>query len=90
MQNNFIKNTLEIVWITLVLLTLFAFLLGYLNYISPVFVSVLLLSTFIKGQLVIDHFMGLKEVKLSYRLIPTLWLGIVISLIAFTYYFPLQ
>ena len=88
MQNNFIKNTLEIVWITLVLLTLFAFLLGYLNYISPLVVSVLLLSTFIKGQLVIDYFMGLKDVKLRYRLIPTVWLFTVISLISVAYYLP--
>jgi len=88
MQNNFIKNTLEIVWITLVLLTLFAFLLGYLNYISPLVVSVLLVSTFIKGQLVIDYFMGLKDVKLRYRLIPTVWLLTVISLISVAYYLP--
>ena len=89
MQNYFIKNTLQMAWITLVLLTLFAFLLGYLNYISPLFVTVLLLSTFIKGQLVIDYFMGLKDVKLRYRLIPMAWLFAVISLIATAYYYPL-
>lgn len=88
MQNNFIKSTLEIVWISLVLLTIFAFLLGYLNYINPLFVSVLLMSTFIKGQLVIDYFMGLKDVKLRYRLIPTVWLLIMISLISVAYYLP--
>lgn len=88
MQNNLIKNTLEIVWFNLVLLTIFAFLLGYLNYINPLVVSILLMSTFIKGQLVIDYFMGLKDVKLRYRLIPTLWLFTMISLISAAYYLP--
>jgi len=52
------KNVLETVWFSLILLTIFAFLLGYLNYINTLFVSVLLVSTFLKGQLVIDYFMG--------------------------------
>jgi len=82
------KRTLEYVWIILVILTIFAYLLGYLKLIGTSLVGVLLLSTFIKGQLVIDHFMGLKTVKLKYRLIPTVWLGIVISLIAAAYYLP--
>lgn len=89
MRNNFIKSTLEIVWIILVLLTIFAFLLGYLNYINPLVVSILLMSTFIKGQLVIDYFMGLKDVRLCYRLIPTVWLLTVISLISVAYYLPI-
>ena len=76
------KRILEYVWIVLVILTIFAFLLGYLKYINTSLVAVLLLTTFIKGQLVIDYFMDLKNVKLKYRLIPTMWLGIVISLIA--------
>ncbi len=83
------KNTLEIVWFTLVLLTLFAFLLGYLNYINTSIVSLLLISTFIKGQLVIDYFMGLKNVRLRYRMIPTVWLFTVISLISIAYYLPI-
>ncbi len=83
-----LKNTLKIVWFTLVLLTLFTFLLGYLNYINTSIVSLLLISTFIKGQLVIDYFMGLKNVRLRYRIIPSLWLFTVISLIAIAYYLP--
>jgi len=83
------KKYLELVWIVLATLTLFAFLLGYLKIISTSFVAVLLLSTFIKGQLVIDYFMGLKNVSWKYRIIPTLWLGIIISLIAVAYYLPI-
>ena len=83
------KKYLEYVWVTLASLTLFAYLLGYFKIISTFFVAVLLFTTFVKGQLVIDYFMGLKNVSLKYRLIPTLWLGTVISLIAIAYYLPL-
>ena len=76
------------IWIILVILTTFAFLLGYFKFTSPTLIAVLLLSTFIKGQLVIDHFMGLKDVSLKYRLIPTIWLFIVLSLISIAYYLP--
>lgn len=83
------KRILEIIWIILVILTIFAYLLGYLKYINTFFVFILLLSTFIKGQLVIDYFMGLKKVQLKYRMIPTLWLSIIIMLIAVAYYLPI-
>lgn len=79
---------LEVVWVILVILTIFAYLLGYLQYVNASLVAVLLITTFIKGQLVIDFFMGLKDVQLKYRLIPTIWLSVVISLIAVAYYLP--
>jgi len=82
------KRILEYVWIFLVILTIFAYLLGYLKLISTSLVGVLLLSTFIKGAMVSDYFMGLRTVQLKYRLIPTLWLGIILSLIAVAYYLP--
>jgi len=84
------KRTLEIIWITLVILTVFAYLIGYLKYINTSLVAILLLTTFIKGQLVIDYFMGLKDVQLKFRMIPALWLGITISLIAIAYYLPIK
>jgi hypothetical protein len=49
---------------------------------------ILLVTTFIKGQLVADYFMGLKTVQTKYRLLPTGWLVIVLSLIAVAYYLP--
>ena len=82
------KRILEYVWIFLVILTIFAYLLGYLKLISTSLVGVLLLTTFIKGAMVSDYFMGLRTVQLKYRLIPTLWLGIILSLIAVAYYLP--
>ncbi len=84
-----IKNKLEFIWVILVVLTIFAYLLGYLEYVNSLFVAILLLTTFIKGWLVVDYFMGLKDVKLKYRVIPSVWLGLVLSLIAVAYYTPL-
>ena len=83
-----LKRILEIIWVVLVILTIFAYLLGYLKYVNASLVAVLLVTTFIKGQLIIDYFMGLKDVSLKYRLIPVIWLFIVISLIAVAYYLP--
>ncbi len=80
------KNT--VIWIVLVSLTLFAFLLGYLKLLSQALIMVLLITTFIKGQLVIDYFMELKNVRLRWRIIPTMWLLTIISLISFAYYNP--
>ena len=80
------KRTVEIVWGVLIVLTIFAYLLGKLHLASGFMVGVLLFTTFVKGQLVIDYFMGMKNVSLKYRLIPTIWLFVVISSIAVSYY----
>jgi len=80
------KRTVEIVWIVLIALTIFAYLLGKLHLASGFMVGVLLFTTLIKGQLVIDYFMGMKNVSLKYRLIPTMWLFVIISSIAVSYY----
>jgi len=80
------KRVLEIIWIVLVILTIFAYLLGYLKLIDTSLVGVLLATTFIKGALVSDYFMGLKSVSTKYRVIPLIWLFVVIILIAIAYY----
>ena len=81
-------NKLTIIWIILTLLTLFAFSLGWLEVTSSSFIFALLLTTLIKGQLVIDYFMGLSEIRLKYRIIPTIWISCVILLIGIAYYTP--
>jgi len=81
---------MQIIWIILVILTLFAFLIGYLEFVNETLVVVLLVSTIIKGELIIEYFMGLKDVSLSYRLIPTVWLLTVVSLIALAYFLPIK
>lgn len=77
-----------IVWIVLVVFTLFAFLLGWLNVINVFLVIILLITTLLKGQLVIDYFMGLRDVSLRWKVIPSLWLFIVMLLIGIAYFFP--
>ncbi len=80
---------MQYIWIVLVFLTLFAFLVGYLKLVSFALIIVLLITTFIKGQLVADYFMDLKNVKNSYRFIPTIWLTFVLSMIAVAYFLPI-
>ena len=84
------KKTLVYVWIILVVLTAFAYLLGYLKMISTALVAVLLFTTLIKGVLISDYFMGLKDIKMKYRLIPVIWLGVIIVCIAVAYYLPVE
>jgi hypothetical protein len=84
------KYTLECIWLSLVALSLFAYVMGQVEHFPKLFSILLLLGTLVKGQLIIDYFMELKEVRLKYRLIPTVWLGIVITLIAAAYYMPLS
>lgn len=76
------------IWIALVGLSVFAFVLGYMEMMNRFFVALLLLSTWVKGQLVSDYFMTLRNVSLQWRIIPLLWLGVVIVLIAVAYYVP--
>jgi cytochrome c oxidase subunit 4 len=76
-------------WFILLALTLLAFLLGYLEIINNFFVFLLLVTTFIKGQLIVDYFMKLSEVQLRYRILPTIWMTIVLGLIGVAYYTPI-
>lgn len=78
------------IYLGLVLLTFFAFLLGYFNVQNNFFIALLLITTFIKGQFIIDYFMNLSEVQLKYRLLLIVWLVIVICLIALAYYLPIS
>ncbi len=83
-------NKFTKIWILLVLLTLFAFSLGWLKLLSLGSLALLLVTTFIKGQLIIDYFMELREVKGKYRFIPMLWLLVTLTLVALAYYIPIE
>lgn len=78
------------IWLTLVVLTLLTFCIGYFELINSFIIGVILLTILIKGQLIIDYFMGLKDVSLTYRSIPMLWLLVVVLLIALAYFLPLN
>ncbi len=83
-------NKFTKIWILLVLLTLFAFSLGWLKLLSLGSLALLLVTTFIKGQLIIDYFMELREVKGKYRFIPMIWLLVTLTLVALAYYIPIN
>ena len=74
------------VWLTLVVLTLLTYAVGVSGLGGSVVVAAILLSVAVKGQLVVDVFMGLKGVRSPWRWIVTGWLFIVLVLIgvAFT------
>ena len=78
------------IWIILILLTLFSFSLGWFKLLTVGSFFVLLLTVFIKGQLISDHFMGLKETKKAYRFIPSIWLLVTLLLVAIAYYTPIK
>ena len=88
MKSISLKTSLMYTYLILIGLTSLTFLLGYFGQINSFLVGFILLITFIKGYLVIDYFMDLKEIAFKWRLFPILWLFLVITLIGVSYYFP--
>ena len=78
------------VWLILILLTLFAFVIGKHEIGNITIVSLLLFSTLIKGQMVIDFFMGLHQVRWFWKIIMYSWLLLVMGLIGLAYCLGLQ
>jgi len=74
------------VWLALVLLTLVTYAVGKLGYGGMSVVAMLLLSVSIKGQLVIDYFMGLAQVRSRWKWVVTVWLLSVVLLIGVAYW----
>jgi len=74
------------IWFRLVSLTLLSYVIGQFHLLESAAIVILLLITLLKGELIIDYFMGLKKVRLLYRLIPLVWLFFVLSLILLAYY----
>lgn len=73
------------IWISLILLTLSTYAMGKLGFSGLVIISILLLTTAIKGVLIINDFMELKGVSLLWRALMYGWLWSVIFAIAITY-----
>ncbi|TCK17593.1 cytochrome c oxidase subunit IV [Thiogranum longum] len=74
------------VWLILVALTLVTYAAGRAGLGGRLVITGLLLSVVVKGQLIADHFMGLRDVRNPWRWIVTGWLLVVVTLIgvAFT------
>jgi len=77
------------VWLILMALTMSAFIIGKMQLSGLAVVSFILASTFIKGQMVADHFMGLRRVRWVWRMIIAGWLTVVIGMIGFAYWLSL-
>jgi heme/copper-type cytochrome/quinol oxidase subunit 4 len=75
------------VFLLLVSLTFLAFFIGLTEISNGWFVSVLLFSTFVKGKLIVDYFMGMAEYKSRWSNFPTLWLGFVLLVVSGIYFF---
>jgi hypothetical protein len=75
-----------LVWLVLVVLTLVTYMVGKLGYGGVTVVALLLLSISIKGQLVIDFFMGLAQVHSRWKWVVTGWLIAVVLLIGLAYW----
>ena len=74
------------VWGMLLVLTLAVLLVGQAGAEGPLVVALLLITTLVKTQLVADYFMGLKQTGLLWRVIVTVYLLIVISMIGLAYW----
>ncbi len=73
------------VWLTLILLTLSTYTLGYYNYSGSLVVLLLLLTAVIKGVLIIREFMELKGVSLLWKVMMYGWLVIICLAIIIAY-----
>lgn len=78
------------IWLSLIALSTFTFLVGWWHLTNNFFIVMLLLTTFIKGHLIAEYFMDLKKVVFKYRVLPTIWLILVIGLIGIAYYLPID
>ncbi len=59
---------LTIIWIILITITITTALIGFFELSGVYVVAFVLVSVFIKGQLIIDYYMGLKHVRAYWRL----------------------
>ncbi len=75
-------------YVLLIFLTLLTFTMGQ-HEISGI-TLLILLSTFIKGQIIVDFFMGLHQVRWFWRIIMYSWLLLVIGLIGLAYLLGLR
>lgn len=72
-------------WLILLALTAFAVVLARDGLTGNALLAPVLLLTFIKGRIVIDHFMALLPVGAPWRWIVLGWLFLVLGLIAYAF-----
>ncbi|HEB57123.1 MAG TPA: hypothetical protein ENI98_12635 [Gammaproteobacteria bacterium] len=73
------------VWLILMALTLMVLVVAEEGLSGSYIVSLLIISMLVKTQIIADYFMGLKRVRLRWRLIVSSYLLIVMSMIGLAY-----
>jgi cytochrome c oxidase subunit IV len=76
---------ITVVWLILMGLSLIMFVLAKNGLAGQSFVMIMLLSTWFKGQMIIDHFMGLRRVAMRWRLFISVWLVLILIIIFSVY-----
>lgn len=86
-QSRFSSSTkLTIIWVILITLTLSTAYIGYLELSGLYIVAFLLLTVTVKGQLIIDHYIGLKNVRGFWRLAMLGFVYVIPGIILTGYY----
>ena len=86
-QTRFTSSTkLTIIWVILIALTLSTAYIGYLELSGLYVVAFLLLTVTVKGQLIIDHYIGLKNVRGFWRLAMLGFVYVIPGIILTGYY----
>jgi len=79
------SKTLTIIWIVLVLLATVSFQIAHLGLINKTVMLVLALITFVKGCLVVNYFMDLRNSHWIWKASIFLYLFVVLGIIAIAY-----
>lgn len=77
-----------IIWLILIALTILTFSIGKmggLNSVRDAMILLILATTFIKAAMVSEYFMELRGVKTFWRIIPIIYLLVVLLLIRIFY-----
>ena len=74
------------VWLMLLVLTLAVLTVGQMGLGGITIVTLLLVSTLVKTQIVADYFMGLKNGRPLWRIIMMAYIWIIISMIGLAYW----
>lgn len=86
-QTRFASSTkLTIIWIILIVLTLSTAYIGYLQLSGLYIVGFILLTVTVKGQLIVDYYIGLKNVRGFWRLAMLGFMYVIPGIILTGYY----
>ncbi len=73
------------IWLVLMTLTVLTYAVGDSHLGGPAVVALVLATAFVKGQLVVEAFMGLRQVRALWRIVMFVYLLLVCTLIGLGY-----